>query len=85
MTLSVKMEEHVLDRILVTVLKDIPETYVKMVFSSIFAPSTCLCILHYTLLAMCDPFCKNGGTCAAPDTCECLRGYSGDLCENCVF
>ena len=43
------------------------------------------CILHYTLLATCDPVCENGGTCAAPDTCECLRGYTGDLCENGMF
>ena len=34
------------------------------------------------ILAVCDTSCENGGTCTAPDTCECLDGYSGDQCEN---
>ena len=37
--------------------------------------------LHYILLAICDPACENGGTCTAPNACECLEGYSGDQCE----
>ena len=48
----------------------------------IFSPSTFPCILKYILLALCSPGCENGGTCSAPDTCDCVAGYSGDRCEN---
>ena len=39
------------------------------------------CIVHYVLLAICDPVCENGGTCIAPNTCECVDGYSGEQCQ----
>ena len=48
----------------------------------IFTPSTCSYILQCILLALCFPACENGGTCTAPDTCDCVDGYSGDGCEN---
>ena len=32
-------------------------------------------------LAICDFDCENGGTCTAPNTCECVDGYSGEQCE----
>ena len=33
------------------------------------------------LLAICTPVCENGGTCTAPNTCECVDGYSGNQCQ----
>ena len=81
------MEEPALHQILVIVWMDILETDVKMVCSigGNFAPSTCPCILQYILLALCSPGCENGGTCTAPDTCDCVTGYSGDRCQNGTF
>ena len=32
-------------------------------------------------LAVCEPVCENGGTCTAPNTCDCTDGYSGDTCQ----
>nr|XP_045626152.1 von Willebrand factor D and EGF domain-containing protein-like [Procambarus clarkii] len=32
-------------------------------------------------LAACSPPCQNGGTCVAPNTCECVPGFAGDACE----
>ncbi len=29
---------------------------------------------------ICDPTCENGATCDAPDSCDCLAGYSGPTC-----
>ena len=76
------MEELALHQILASVCMDILESIVKLVsFKDCFVPSTCPYILHYTLLAICDPVCQNGGTCTAPDTCECLNGYTGEHCE----
>ena len=81
------MEELALHQILVIVWMDILETDVKMVCSigGNFAPSTCPCISQYILLALCSPGCENGGTCTAPDTCNCVDGYSGDRCQNGMF
>ncbi|XP_070541388.1 protein kinase C-binding protein NELL2-like isoform X2 [Ptychodera flava] len=31
--------------------------------------------------AKCSKSCKNGGLCAAPDTCRCPAGYIGDQCQ----
>ncbi len=31
--------------------------------------------------AVCDPPCKNGGTCASPGQCSCPTGWTGDQCE----
>ena len=36
-------------------------------------------------LAICDPVCGNGGTCTAPNTCDCVDGYSGDRCQTRMF
>ena len=48
---------------------------------SMNVPTYTICLI----LDICDPACENGGTCTAPDTCECLAGYSGDRCENGMF
>ena len=81
--LAVKMEELALHQTLVTVWLDILETDVKIVcWQFNFEPSTCSCILHYTILAICSLGCENGGTCTAPDTCDCVAGYTGDRCES---
>ena len=83
MTLCVKMEELALHQILACGRIDILEDNVKLVcFRDCFAPSICL---HYTLLAICDPVCENGGTCTAPDICKCFDGYSGEQCEIGMF
>ena len=34
-----------------------------------------------TFLAVCEPVCQNGGTCTAPNICDCVDGYSGDRCQ----
>lgn len=40
----------------------------------------------YLTVAICNPECKNNGTCSEPDTCVCENGYSGGLCEvNCKY
>ena len=36
-------------------------------------------------LAVCDPGCQNGGTCSAPDVCDCATGYVGDSCQTGEF
>ena len=36
-------------------------------------------------LAVCDPECQNGGTCSAPDVCDCATGYVGDSCQTGEF
>jgi hypothetical protein len=37
------------------------------------------CIFH---LAVCSPSCLNGGTCTAPNTCQCIAGiWSGNICQ----
>ena len=67
-----------LHQILVTVYLDILETDVKMVCSRELA--NCLHQIP------CDCFgCENGGTCTAPDTCDCVSGYTGDRCQNGMF
>ena len=43
-------------------------------------------ILHnfitlYAMSAICDPVCKKGGTCSAPDECSCTAEWSGDTCS----
>lgn len=35
----------------------------------------------FTFLALCASICENGGTCTAPNTCECVDGYSGNHCQ----
>ncbi len=37
------------------------------------------CIFH---LAICNPSCLNGGTCIAPNTCQCITiAWSGNYCQ----
>ena len=36
-------------------------------------------------LAVCVPECQNGGTCSAPEVCDCATGYVGDSCQTCEF
>ena len=36
-------------------------------------------------LVQCDPACENGGTCTAPNTCDCPEGYSGNQCQIGMF
>ena len=31
--------------------------------------------------ATCLPMCQNGGTCIAPDSCNCTAGWSGSNCQ----
>ena len=80
------MEELALYQILVSVWMDILENNVKLV-SLTFLETINMCpyILCYTLLAICDPVCENGGTCTLPNICECLNGYSGERCEIGMF
>ena len=42
-------------------------------------------VSYNIFLALCSPGCENGGTCTAPDTCDCVTGYSGDRCQNGMF
>ena len=79
------MEQLALHQILVNVWLDILEANVKMVCSRGVATSRYPCILHYTLLAICDPACENGGTCTAPNTCDCPEGYAGNQCQRGMF
>ena len=38
-------------------------------------------ILWYVItIAICSPNCANGGTCTAPDTCDCSPGWTGQYC-----
>ncbi|XP_072050660.1 uncharacterized protein [Amphiura filiformis] len=33
------------------------------------------------LFLLCDPSCRNGGSCSAANTCVCPEGFIGDVCE----
>ena len=35
----------------------------------------------YSVIAICDPVCENGGTCVYPHNCTCLEGWTGARCE----
>ena len=43
-------------------------------------------VFHW-FTAVCTQACQNGGICSAPDSCSCVNGWSGQLCEegNCIF
>ena len=32
-------------------------------------------------VAVCNPPCRNGGSCTAPNECACLSEWTGDVCE----
>ena len=83
MTLPVKMKEFASKKILVSVWMDILESNVKHVGLRSFSLGTLTYLI--TLLAICDPICEYGGTCTAPDTCECTAEYSGEQCQRGMF
>lgn len=37
--------------------------------------------MYFLLTAICDPPCRNGGTCCKPNDCSCLHGFDGLFCE----
>ena len=36
-------------------------------------------------LVVCTSSCQNGGTCTGPNTCTCVSGWNGAVCQNCMF
>ena len=38
-------------------------------------------VVIFLISAVCSPRCQNGGTCIAPNMCNCTAGYVGELCE----
>ena len=34
------------------------------------------------ILVVCDPPCQNDAPCVANDTCNCITGYTGSVCES---
>ena len=43
-----------------------------------------ICFLNF-LAAVCQRVCQNGGTCIAPNKCQCQPGYSGQWCQTCMY
>ena len=43
--------------------------------------------LEYLLLttAVCSPACQGGGTCVAPNTCQCPDGLEGNVCGSGMY
>ena len=41
----------------------------------------CYSIFSINFAAKCKGGCKNGGTCIAPDTCQCQSGFEGINCQ----
>ena len=39
-------------------------------------------MIEYVAIAICNSSCANGGTCIAPNTCNCLAGWTGQYCTN---
>ena len=39
-------------------------------------------IYFFSITAVCNPNCENGGVCVEPNNCRCKVGYTGNLCEN---
>ena len=37
---------------------------------------------YFLILAICTGDCSNGGTCVAPETCDCQDGWSGNSCSD---
>ena len=66
---------------------EIAVNHVKFYMTSIakYIHSNRLCLFLLSLLspasAVCSPKCSNGGTCKAPNTCQCVSGWSGDRCQ----
>lgn len=38
----------------------------------------------YICLAVCNPYCENGGTCEKPNKCSCPKNYDGPSCQNLI-
>lgn len=38
----------------------------------------------YICLAVCNPYCENGGTCEKPNKCSCPKNYEGPSCQNLI-
>ena len=84
MTQNVRMEVHVVHQMCVTASQGMWVTAVRQVsFNAAILQSikTYFCFP----LAVCDPECQNGGTCSAPDVCDCATGYMGDSCQTGEF
>ena len=39
-------------------------------------------ISTFTLIAICNPSCLNGGECTSPNTCLCRDTYTGAICDS---
>ena len=63
----------------VNVLLDTEEDIVKNV--SIKKALKFFSIFSINFAAKCKGGCKNGGTCIAPDTCQCQSGFEGINCQ----
>ena len=37
-------------------------------------------MFFFVIIAECKSDCQNGGSCTAPDVCECQDGWEGDHC-----
>ena len=77
------MEEAALIPVNVSVLqagvdcsaKKVPAAYMILLWLLI-------CKCHsYSLLAVCDPPCLNGGECNSDGSCTCAGGWTGAQCE----
>ena len=82
------MEERVQHQIHVIVLLDIQALNVKHVCNNFCTRNRCIhvCLFFFLyVLAICSLACQNGGTCSAPDTCDCILGYNGTVCETRMF
>ncbi len=39
-------------------------------------------VFPFILLAVCNPGCRNGGVCVAPQTCNCTSQFNGTICQS---
>ena len=63
------------------VLLDTEEDIVKNVSIKKKEALKCYSIFSINFAAKCKGGCKNGGTCIAPDTCQCQSGFEGINCQ----
>ena len=70
----------------VTVPQDMWVTTVRQVSFNAFGQLYSQALnLRCFSLAVCVPECQNGGTCSAPNVCDCSAGYIGEQCQIGVF